>query len=65
LSDNCFEAKYVPPRPNPTEGMIVVTPPKDSKGYTICPVLHLTPELAEQLMETLKHAIDDYESYPS
>jgi hypothetical protein len=44
--------------------MIVVTPPKDSKGYTVCPVLHLTPDQASQLMETLKHAIDDYESYP-
>jgi hypothetical protein len=44
--------------------MIVVEPPTDDGGRAICPRLHLTVEYALQLMETLKHAIDDAESYP-
>jgi hypothetical protein len=59
----CFSAKYVPP-PQPEPGMIVVDPPTDEKGRAICPVLHLTPDQAGQLRETLKQALDDYESHP-
>jgi hypothetical protein len=59
----CFRARYMPPPP-PSPGKIVVDPPHDEHGRAICAILHLTPDQARQLMETLKHALDDYESYP-
>jgi len=54
-----FQAAYIPPPP-PAAGKILVWAPLDKRGHPICPDLHLTPEQAEQLLEALGTALNDY-----
>jgi hypothetical protein len=56
-----FQAEYIPPPPPPA-GRIIVRAPADSHGRPICPDLHLTPEMAEELALVLLDAVDAYKS---
>jgi hypothetical protein len=54
-----YEASYVPPPP-PAPGKILVRAPVDKRGNATHMDLHLTPDQAEQLMDALNDAIQQY-----
>ena len=59
--DGKFHAEWIPYKPQPAPpGKIFVRAPVDSKGRSLYPDLHLTPEHAEQLYAELGSALNDY-----
>ena len=57
--DDKYHAEYLPPPP-PSPGKILVRAPVDRHGHPVHPDLHLTPELAYQLLKELGSALNDY-----
>lgn len=57
--DSKFHAEYVPPPP-PAPGKIFVKCPLDDRGRPVCSDLHLTPDQAEELINELNGALQQY-----